>query len=342
MAIQVVNWFGINVGNVLAITGTGSSLGKGENVIILGFGARRRLREDYEEDDFDAEGRRLDQPHGQGQVRITSPLVNGYDLGSSVYVIAVDASGIVGGDPITRYGSASIKFWLPNFELVPLLRTPHLTLYASTFPGPSKDLQWFERFVVTSATESPIVQVSIKQNINLTRTLPPRVFSQLDITIKSDPLPLKTMQPIHVSKNGREVWQDYATEGGLVQLRVGRQEHSPPRVYSKSYEYVYIQSPDLEFAIVPAHAAVEFRSDWEMNNRSTAYEYTHVDMMIMHMQGQKHFGGILPELWGVKPMSDEVRAMTVAPLEEGVKNESDEAPVCGKGCEFPQLPIVDI
>jgi len=254
----------------------------------------------------------------------------------------VDITTVVGGDPITRYGSESIKFWLPNFELVPLLKTPHLTLQASTFPGPSTDLQWFERFVVASAEGSPIVQVAIKQNFNLTRTLPPRVFSQLDITVKDDPQPLKAMQPIHVSKNGREIWQDYAIEGGLVQFRVGRQEHSPPRVYSRSYEYVYIQSPDLEFAIIPAHAAVEFREDWFMNNRSTAYEYTHVDMMIMHMQGQHHFGGILPELWGVKPMSDEVRAMTVAPSEETTKNETDQAPVCGGGCEFPQRPLIDI
>jgi hypothetical protein len=338
--IVVNNAFGMNVGNVLLIAGNGVSSGKNEQIIILAFGngtdapTARRLREDYEEDE---EVRRLDEPHGPQTIQLTSPLVQSYQT-ADVYVVAADIGLIVGSDPVTHNGNTSIKFWLPNYELKPLLQTPHLTLSASTFPGPSKDLQWFERFVITSATGSPIVQVAIKHQLNFSRIAPPRVFSQLDINIKGDPIPLKTMQPIYVSKNGRELYQDYATESGAVQFRVGRQEHSPPRIYSRSYEYVYIQSPDLEFAIVPAHAANEFRSDWFQNKREAAYEYTHVDMMILHMRDQGNFNGILPQLWGVKPMSDEVRAMTVPPDGEE-SNATEGAFVCDGGCPIDSTPM---
>ena len=55
------------------------------------------------------------------------------------------------GDPITWYGGKKIKFWFPNYKLMPLLKTPEMTIWASTFEGPTQDYQWFERFALCSA-----------------------------------------------------------------------------------------------------------------------------------------------------------------------------------------------
>merc|ERR1711959_412996 len=135
MTIQVTDWFGMNVGNVLAIT-ENVYPPYGENVVIAYFGAtgrRAAAREDYD-DDTDAFGqRRLADPpttdaptfidgHASpitgnyGTLHLTHALTRSYLAGANVLVIAVDVTTIVGGDPITRYGSESIKFWLPNFE----------------------------------------------------------------------------------------------------------------------------------------------------------------------------------------------------------------------------------
>ena len=56
------------------------------------------------------------------------------------------------GDPITWYGGKKIKFWFPNYKLMPMLKTPEMTIWASTFEGPTVDYQWFERFVRHSAS----------------------------------------------------------------------------------------------------------------------------------------------------------------------------------------------
>jgi hypothetical protein len=323
----------MEVGNVITITSTQSD-GLIEDAIIKDFSGRR-LREDYA-DDTDPTlytGRRL--ASGAGPVGLVHPLSFAYTTAT----IVVTSASVVGGDPITRYGSTSVKFWLTNFELTPLLRTTHINVYASTFPGPSSDLQWFERFVITSADESPIVKVAIKKDIKLNRTTPPRIFSQLDVTIMDAPSPLRMMDPIHVGRDGHELWEDYATNHGQVRFRVGRQLHSPPRVYSKSYEYVHIVTPDLVFAIVPAHAAVEFRSEWFTGDPGSAHKYAHLDMFIIHQVGESNFGGILPQLWGLQPMSEEVRAMTQAPVDG---NQSNETSVCAGACQVPQVPIVNI
>lgn len=321
----------MEVGNEILITGGGTS----ENAEIASFA--RRLGEVFDEDDSEAWARRL----ASGQINLKYTLSRSFPTGSSVQVVSVS---VVGSDPITRYGSNSVKFWLPNFILVSLLKTKHINLLGSTFPGPSKDLQWFERFVITSPESLPIVQVSIKKNIVHNRTAPPRLFSQLDITIENSASPLKEMTPVHVGKAGREMWQDFATHGGSVRFRVGRQQHNPPRVESNTYEYVYIQTPDLVFGIAPSHAAVEFRNEWFQNERKSAYQYTHLDMMIIHQEGERNFGGILPELWGVRPMSDEVRAMTIAPGDEAESNETEgnETLVCDAGCLLPRGPVIEI
>jgi hypothetical protein len=338
MFIIVDDMSHMNVGNVIRLSASGGF--PTEDHIIAGFTANvtsRRLREDY--DDDEEAGRRLSQT-GPGKVHLQDPLHDTYGIGSTAVIISAT---VVGGDPITRYGDTSIKFWLPNFQLMPLLRTSHINVYASTFPGPSSDLQWFERFVVTTSDEEPIVQVSIKKDIKLNRTTPPRIFTQLDVTIMNAPGPLKVMDPIYVGKGGQELYEDYATIRGDVRFRVGRQLHHPPRIFSRSYEYVHIVAPDIVFAIAPAHAAVEFRSEWFTGSPDSAHKYAHLDMYIMQQVGEQNFGGILPQLWGVQPMTEEVQAMTKPPDDVKDVNESDKVSVCAVGsCKDETLPILNM
>lgn len=319
------------VGNVVTITDTVTGVTEVCEIASL---SRRRLQ-DVDGDDSDSWGRQL----AAGTVGLTKGTRNAYVAGSPVVVTYVSTPAMhafLGSDPVAHYGSTNVKFWLPNFKLVSLLETSHIHLLGATFPGPTEDLQWFERFVITTPQSSRIVQVTIKKDIALNRTVKTPALTQLDVTLEDAPSPLEAIKPIHVGKGGHEMWKDYSTPDGVVQFRIGRQLHSPPRHYSKAFEYVYVQTPDLVFNIAPAHAAVEFRKEWFQNERRSAYQYAHLDIHFIHQEGERHFGGILPELWGVRPMSDRVHAMTLGPVEDD--EESNATAVCEVGCLLPQGP----
>merc|ERR1712151_1207196 len=71
------------------------------------------------------------------------------DQGADIYTVSQQTVTVIGTDPLTIYQGKKVKFWLPQNRLLPLLKTPDLTVLASAFQGPSEDLQWFDRFVVT-------------------------------------------------------------------------------------------------------------------------------------------------------------------------------------------------
>eukprot|EP00929_Paragymnodinium_shiwhaense_P123459 TRINITY_DN9734_c0_g5_i1.p1 TRINITY_DN9734_c0_g5~~TRINITY_DN9734_c0_g5_i1.p1 ORF type:complete len:1096 (+),score=165.78 TRINITY_DN9734_c0_g5_i1:67-3354(+) len=207
----------------------------------------------------------------------------------------------LGSDPIARYGDKKVKFWLPNFQPMPLLRTPSLHVTGQTFPGANAALQWFETFWLTVPDGRQIAKVSIKKEFRENKTLSflpgapavdMSVFGQL-IDIESLP----------------DEGEHYAlTDGPEVQLHIGRKAHNPPRVHQPIFEFLYVQTPDIAFAISPAHAAVDFPANPRM-----ALQYSHLDIFISEMIQPERFTGILPELWEVIPQSDEVLAMTVCP-----------------------------
>ena len=68
------------------------------------------------------------------------------------------------GDPITWYGGKKIKFWFPNYKLMPMLQTPEMITWASTFEGPTVDYQWFERFVVTTPGGTELVDIRVRHS----------------------------------------------------------------------------------------------------------------------------------------------------------------------------------
>jgi len=263
-------------------------------------------------------------------IHLSGPLTNAHAVGTKV---STNPDPNAGSDPVTRYRDKKVKFWLPNYQLMPLIRAPNVEVHGATFPGDHGDLQWFERFVVSELGGSPIVSVNIKRGIKPNRTLSKLgQFEQLDVTIRGASSPLVALdRPVYGSKSQGDAYQDYGFGGGLIRFRVGRQMHVPPRTYSNYFEYVYVQTPNLVFSITPAHAAVEYPDDaWK------ALQFSHLDMIVIDMKGEHGFTGILPELWGVIPLSEEVEAMTAPPeIEEG---NCSNASSNGIGFDVEKLP----
>merc|ERR1712203_852776 len=65
--------------------------------------------------------------------------------------LSVLVHAAVAGDPVAYSGSSKLHFWLPVGVLMPLLRTPDLDIFGSTYPGlTGKKGQFFDRYLVVS------------------------------------------------------------------------------------------------------------------------------------------------------------------------------------------------
>lgn len=214
-------------------------------------------------------------------------------------------------DPITFVGDKKIKFWLPAYTLMPLLETPDLTLWASVFPGPSQDLQWFERFRVTGIDGQEVVDISVlrHQTLENRSSSRPGKFSQLRIKFPALSEPLQSREPQLFS----------ASVSGRIKVGVGTKHrrffhavvHTSPFI-----EFVVVESPSISFAVYACHAGNEFPDDQRLQA-----EYTHLDFVILESTGEEQFRGILPQLWGTTPRSDEVVAMTTPPSERSFSRD---------------------
>eukprot|EP00929_Paragymnodinium_shiwhaense_P025766 TRINITY_DN15513_c0_g1_i1.p1 TRINITY_DN15513_c0_g1~~TRINITY_DN15513_c0_g1_i1.p1 ORF type:complete len:1084 (+),score=249.78 TRINITY_DN15513_c0_g1_i1:148-3399(+) len=241
---------------------------------------------------------RLADHEGAQKILLETPLLTDHAAGAIVrttYVI------YLGGDPITRWGSRKIKFWLPNYKPVNILQTPHVHVVGSAFPGSQPDLQWFGTFWVTVPDGRQIAKVSIRRDFLVNETLYPEDDPvTVDMELFGKKLNLRTL-PL----KGRDFAS--ATKPWL-RLHVGKRFEFPPRVHSASYEFLYVETPDVSFSISPAHAAVDFRG-----NARLAEKYAHLDLVFEDVKNPEQFRGVLPELWEVIPMSPEVAAMTAPP-----------------------------
>eukprot|EP00928_Gymnodinium_smaydae_P044281 TRINITY_DN29547_c0_g1_i1.p1 TRINITY_DN29547_c0_g1~~TRINITY_DN29547_c0_g1_i1.p1 ORF type:complete len:546 (+),score=74.18 TRINITY_DN29547_c0_g1_i1:89-1726(+) len=201
------------------------------------------------------------------------------------------------GDPVAVYGNVKRKFWLPVGEPWLLLRTPELQLFGATFAGDDRECdQWFGHFALKDAHGRELMRVDVKRDLLAFNRSTHRsgTFETMDVVLSGDQQ-LRT-----------RMW---TSEGADVQLQFGPLSMwKYPRLHCKlgyaEREVVYVQSPAIEFALITSEAS-------EYCSGPKRVEFAHLDMMILSMRGEHSFSGVLPELWGVRPTSEEVEALTV-------------------------------
>lgn len=216
----------------------------------------------------------------------------------------------VAGDPITFYNGTKSKFWIPmQPSFVPLLQTPEVHLLASALQGPEEDLQWFDRFLVTLPDGARVLEVGVRrqhleQLTSSNRSTPrPRSFrqggfQQLEVILGND------TRPLQVFKQG-----SFTVSGGSVTLAIAARHSYPPRFHgTPRTEYVHVQTESISFVLYGSHAGQEFP-----DNFSAQAKYVHMDLYCIEMIGEESFTGVLPEIWGIRPMSEEVKDMLLPP-----------------------------
>jgi hypothetical protein len=238
--------------------------------------------------------------HGSAGDSVSVSVVSDVDTSAATVVNAwTIAAVVVASDPITFWNGEKTKFWLPNGEFLPVLKTPEMTLFAKTFPGHTEDLQWFDCMAVVLPGGSEAVRATIKRpeaGANHSRSRPGD-FSQLEIRLGDKVL--KRLQS-----------QLYSVAGGSLRFGAGVQHGDRARLHSSStqMEYLHVETASVSFVIYGSHAGTDFPDDVNLQAK-----YSHLDLHVMDIRGVDRLGGILPEIWGLTPRSPEVEGMLTPP-----------------------------
>jgi len=236
-------------------------------------------------------------------ININSGISGTYVSGSNI-VQVVSASGATGGDPITMYGDVRREFWLPLYKLHPIMYMPELTMSASTFPGDDGE-QWFERVVVTSPGGFRIADIKIKKNIaSFNKTSSGKnSFETLDVTLGASETPMEHMPGPDFLFNRMGVYINFMRMDEMQrpianQMKIQRARRDVILIACKSAHLLITASP---------------ASEYSSHRPDLAVRYSHVDVIVLEMHHRHALKGLLPELWGIKPMSNLTKAFLVDP-----------------------------
>lgn len=263
-----------------------------------------------------------------GSALILQPrLQNTYTPGAvDVEVTAIDpntAPYSAGNDPIAWFGKESREFWLPVGKLTPILHTPHLNMLATTFVGSPKE-QWIDRVVITNADGFHFATVQIKKNINsfnLSKAVAANSFETIDLTLGTAKSPLKEI-PEDLPGGDKGYYQ--RMEVSVITEKLNKVFNWLPWHIDQTHigkarrEAVIISSPEARFLIISS-AAVEYYGPLSY----LSIDYAHLDIHIIDMKNRASVRGLLPEIWGMKKMSNRTKQLTCPPWSED-KCASDE------------------
>lgn len=199
------------------------------------------------------------------------------------------------GDPVAYFGDdRKIPFWLPLGIMMPLLRTSDVDIFGSTYRGlAGKHGQYFDRFVVAS-------RGGLTMDVGLRRSLDNMPTSQLphddnQLFRTHNVTDLKTMKVGIVEGHIRG---DVGYDDSYTQIMALHTKELPMLTPQPlPAEAVEVYSESVHFTICSAYV-VENRPE-----KHLYLDYGHLALQIVAMPESKHFTGIFPELWGLRPMS---------------------------------------
>jgi len=194
-------------------------------------------------------------------------------------------SGFVGDDPITFYKNVMRKFWLPEGRLVPLLRTPELQLLGVATTVGSE--QYIKRLAIHGPANETVLQVAIRDGLDTFKSgdADSDAFETLNVTL-GDWADGYHMASLPSKDAYAHRWQSLAFAfQRLADAQIGeaRAEMAVVGGESATVLIMSVAAGDLEGQLAARHAHLDF---------------------VLQMKRRDTCEGILPEIWGVKPMSD--------------------------------------
>jgi len=244
------------------------------------------------------------EQHVTSGTSVTFSMLTSTDLAAVTSISGwTTQAAAAGSDPVANVGGVARKFTLPPGDLIPLIVGPDVSLDGSTFEGMGPWEQWFGRMVVFSANRDRWLQIGIKKDILMfNHSLNVRnAFETLDVMIGYGDI--NNPQPGSATiVSDRNFDLPLGFLGVKVTFRVVYRHHRVPAVSigRARRECADVMSETLHFFICSSPANEYF--GWQ---RHLAIQFAHLDVAVLEITNATSIDGLLPQLWGIKPLSEE-------------------------------------
>eukprot|EP00449_Zooxanthella_nutricula_P050738 CAMPEP_0198572306 /NCGR_PEP_ID=MMETSP1462-20131121/111654_1 /TAXON_ID=1333877 /ORGANISM="Brandtodinium nutriculum, Strain RCC3387" /LENGTH=619 /DNA_ID=CAMNT_0044303459 /DNA_START=16 /DNA_END=1871 /DNA_ORIENTATION=- len=216
--------------------------------------------------------------------------------------LTVSAAPMAGTDPVAVFGDTRREFSLPPGVMHALLKAPDMLLHGETFEGGGPWEQFFGRVRVSSPDGLRWLELRIKPDIaKFNRTRAVRgAFETLEVIASgTDP----GAAPVRLHGPGARIAFEFL--GADIAFRTIQRNHNTrnPMIGRARRECMDIAGHSLHLFIC-SNSATEYYGVW----RHLAIQYAHLDIAVNEVHNFDAVEGLLPELWGVRPMSEETAA----------------------------------
>eukprot|EP00420_Gonyaulax_spinifera_P035981 CAMPEP_0197876094 /NCGR_PEP_ID=MMETSP1439-20131203/5165_1 /TAXON_ID=66791 /ORGANISM="Gonyaulax spinifera, Strain CCMP409" /LENGTH=477 /DNA_ID=CAMNT_0043495363 /DNA_START=106 /DNA_END=1536 /DNA_ORIENTATION=- len=195
-------------------------------------------------------------------------------------------AAFLGDDPITYYNNQMRRFYLPEGQMTRIFATPEVHLYVAAFR--LGDEQYITRLALTSPEGDPVMQVAIRDGLEA--FVPEEQDSGSFATMNV------TLDWIGQSLTRMPAPDDFCYEWRTMQFAFAR---IPNQKIGQAHAEIVIVSGRMGKIIIASTEALGFEGD----QAHLGAKFAHLDF-ILQMKNKSTCEGILPELWGTKPMSD--------------------------------------
>jgi len=199
------------------------------------------------------------------------------------------------GDPFTNFNGVRTQFWPPVGVRVKLLEVDGVQLSATSDDySNSESMLWFSQFVLSKDKKDIVRMVAAD---------PKPLMAQKALAADS-----QALRTLDLSILGAGRWQNitnegsYATADGSISLVF---LHTAKKFGTGYQQAVKIQSREMNVTILSAKANKFHDPLKQLSNLHLDMKVTQIDLMKVI--------GVLPEIWGLKPMTAEVKDMLRTP-----------------------------
>eukprot|EP00930_Biecheleria_cincta_P072718 TRINITY_DN60075_c0_g1_i1.p1 TRINITY_DN60075_c0_g1~~TRINITY_DN60075_c0_g1_i1.p1 ORF type:complete len:571 (-),score=89.76 TRINITY_DN60075_c0_g1_i1:355-2028(-) len=246
----------------------------------------------------------------------------------SHYMLDGVNAAAVGNDPIARMGDRVVKFSLQPGVLTNLLTAPDIAVHGSVFEGDNPGEQWFNRVVITPATlQNRFIDIRIKPDLrdaldrNRTADTKRGAFRTLEVDVGwgSVDAPLKVAAVANA---------DFAVPDTFLGQQIGfhqtKRHHTGSGTSPMDFprECLDLAGGYLHLLVCSSKKAIP---------AYLASKHAHLDIMVAEAKSLTQLTGLLPELWGVRPMSEATKACVQDAEDEQVNRTIESCRLLGEG-----------
>lgn len=211
------------------------------------------------------------------------------------------------GDPITTFNGVSTRYWLPEGVETELFRQGDIAVMGSAGRTPGHDLadgEWLHALRLVRGGKT-LLAVAVNHSA--------------DITTHHNEDKAPPLRALSVQLGGSSMQRGTAQVGNIsVSIRIDTRREHP-------VESLHVTVGDQLQLMIRSSVARKF------SDKAEQAKHVHLDLDWTHFSRKEETRGVLPEIWGLAPMSAATKAMLAPPAgrrldEEDCPSEVETSP----------------